>query len=101
MKNLENAIAIRNNEIKDLLKQEKNHWKQLEQIIAKFVYFRNKNKNEAINFFSLNRRINLSKSNSHCEPQVDKNNENLPPIDTYSPVKVPKIHSKKKKKAST
>lgn len=52
-------------------------------------------------FFVLNRRIYLSKSNSRCEPQIDKNNENLPPIDTYSPVKVPKIHSKKKKKAST
>lgn len=98
MKNLENAIVTRNNEIKDLLKQEKDHWKQLEQLIAKFVYFRHKKMKQ---FIVLNRRIYLSKSNSRCEPQIDKNNENLPPIDTYSPVKVPKIHSKKKKKAST
>jgi hypothetical protein len=113
LKILQNKIDNYNIEIKNIIKQEKDYWKQLEQIIAKLV--------EKIIYlikylFYLNRRTNLHKTttnkltplqiSSNTRPivvvngtfvmHVDKNNENLPPSECTSPIKIPKIRKKKK-----
>jgi conjugal transfer/entry exclusion protein len=46
LKILQNEIDNYNNQIKNLVKQEKDYWKQLEQIITKLV-------KEIINYFNI------------------------------------------------
>ena len=89
MKTLQNEVKHYNNLIKNLVHQEQDYWKQFEQIMCRRV-----------NLHKL--PLNKSTSSINTRPMVlvdamniDKNNENLPPIDNSSPVKIPKIRKKK------
>ncbi|CAF5058705.1 unnamed protein product, partial [Rotaria sp. Silwood1] len=84
-------------------KKEKEYWKHLEQTIAKRTHI---HKTTTNNFKPLENSSNprpIVVVNATFVMHVDKNNENLPPlepksceIDNTAPIKIPKIRKKKK-----
>jgi len=93
LKVLQNEIDNYNIQIKNLVKQEKDYWKQLEQIIAKRTNFHEPTTNKLP--CSSNTQPVVVVNATFVIP-VDQNNENIPPLDCTSLVKVPKIRKKKK-----
>ncbi len=96
-------IDNENYQINNLIKQEKEYWKQLAQIIEKLV---NKKNGFYENFIYFFRRTNLHRSiktSSNTQPivvvnktfvmHIDNNNENLPPLKYNS--NVPKTRKNK------
>ncbi|CAF1504635.1 unnamed protein product [Adineta steineri] len=82
LKNLQNEIDDYNLRIKNMVQQEKDYWKQLEEIILK-------------------RTITTSKptmnTNTTYVTYTDKNNENAPPNELHSNKNKNKTRKKKKK----
>ncbi|CAF2329583.1 unnamed protein product [Rotaria sp. Silwood2] len=103
LKILKNEIDNYNLQIKNIVKKEKEYWKQLEQTISKRT---NIHKTTTNNFKPLENSSNAQPIvvvNAAFVMHVDKNNENLPPLeykscerDNKSPVKISKIRKKKK-----
>jgi len=90
LKVLQNEIDNYNLQIKNVVNQEKEYWKQLEQIIAKRTNLHEPTTNKLTpsQIPSNNRPIVVNNA-TYIMP-VDKNNENMPPV------KIPKIRKNKK-----
>ncbi|CAF2904991.1 unnamed protein product [Rotaria sp. Silwood2] len=94
-KNL-NSQLYNNNynlQIKNLIQQEKEYWKQLAQIIAKRTNLHEVTTNKLTSSSNIQPLVVI---NATFTMPIDKNNENAPPYECKSPVKIAKIRKKKK-----